>query len=292
MELNEYQRLANQTDQQPEAGPFDNDSRSILVPLLGMAGEVGELLGEHKKWLRDGDSYKLFPERVKEELGDLLWYLSNVATKHRLTLDEVAEFNLSKTERRWQPVSPGNGPRKLFDEDFPTSERLPRQMDISIEEDSGIAITTIDGAKFGDPLTDNRYEDDGYRFHDICHLSYASVLGWSPTLRALLRRKRKSDPQVDEVEDGGRAIVIEEGISAMVFSYAERRNFLAGAEGVNYDLLRTIKDMTSHLEVSARTEGEWERAIMTGFDIWRQVKANGNGQIHADLEQGIIEMVG
>jgi hypothetical protein len=165
-------------------------------------------------------------------------------------------------------------------------------MDISIEEDSGIAITTTDGAKFGDPLRANHYEDDGYRFHDICHLSYASVLGWSPTLRALLRRKRKSDPKVDEVEDGGRAIVIEEGISAMVFSYAERRNFLEGAEGVNYDLLRTIKDMTSHLEVSARTEGEWERAIMTGFDIWRQVKANGKGQIHADLEQGIIEMVG
>ena len=165
-------------------------------------------------------------------------------------------------------------------------------MDISIEEESGIAITTIDGAKYGDPLTDNRYEDDGYRFHDICHLSYASVLGWSPTMRALMRRKRKSDPKVDEVEDGGRAIVIEEGISAMVFSYAERRNFLEGAEGVNYDLLRTIKDMTSHLEVSARTEGEWERAIMTGFDIWRQVKTKGSGRIHADLEHGTIELVG
>ena len=185
----------------------------------------------------------------------------------------------------------GTGHRKLFDEGFPSSERLPRQMDILIEEDSGIVITIIDGAKFGDPLRDNRYEDDGYRFHDICHLSYASVLGWSPTLRALLRRKRKSDRRVDEVEDGGRAIVIEEGISAMVFSYAERRNFLDGAEGVNYDLLRTIKDMTSHLEVSARTEGEWERAIMTGFDIWRQVKAKGRGQIHADLERGTLELV-
>ena len=107
-----------------------------------------------------------------------------------------------------------------------------------------------------------------------------------------MRRKRKSAPKVDEVEDGGRAIVIEEGISAMVFSYAERRNFLEGAEGVNYDLLRTIKDMTSHLEVSARTEGEWERAIMTGFDIWRQVKDKGKGRIHADLEQGTIELVG
>lgn len=292
MELNEYQRLANQTDQQPEERNLKADPRSIMVPLLGMAGEVGELLGEHKKWLRDGESYRLFPERVKEELGDLLWYLSNVATKHGLTLEEVADFNLSKTGRRWQSVTADREKRKLFDEGFPPSERLPRQMDISIEEDSGIAITTIDGAKYGDPLTDNRYEDDGYRFHDICHLSYASVLGWSPTMRALMRRKRKSVPKVDEVEDGGRAIVIEEGISAMVFSYAERRNFLEGAEGVNYDLLRTIKDMTSHLEVSARTEGEWERAIMTGFDIWRQVKAEGRGQIHADLERGTIDLVG
>ena len=235
---------------------------------------------------------KLFPERVKEELGDLLWYLSNVATKHGLTLEEVADFNLSKTGRRWQPIGVDRAAKKLFDEDYPLSERLPRQMDISIEEESGIAITTIDGAKYGDPLTDNRYQDDGYRFHDICHLSYASILGWSPTMRALMRRKRKSVPKVDEVEDGGRAIVIEEGISAMVFSYAERHNFLEGAEGVNYDLLRTIKDMTSHLEVSARTEGDWERAIMTGFDIWRQVKTKSKGRIHADLEQGTIELVG
>ena len=292
MELNEYQGLANQTDQQPETGTVESGPRSILVPLLGMAGEVGELLSEHKKWLRDEHSYKVFPERVKEELGDLLWYLSNVATKHGLTLEEVAEFNLDKTRRRWHHLGAGKGKVKLFDEDFPPSERLPRQMNIAIQEEAGMAITTIDGAEYGDPLTDNRYEDDGYRFHDICHLTYASVLGWSPTLRALLRRKRKSDPKIDEVEDGGRAIVIEEGISAMVFSYAERRNFLEGADGVNYDLLRTIKDMTSHLEVSARTEGEWERAIVTGFKIWRQVKAKGKGRIHADLEQGTIELVG
>ena len=104
MELNEYQRLANQTDQQPETGSFEADPRSILVPILGLAGEVGELLGEHKKWLRDGDSYKLFPDRVREELGDLLWYLSNVAAKHGLTLEDVATYNLDKTQRRWHPM--------------------------------------------------------------------------------------------------------------------------------------------------------------------------------------------
>ena len=293
MELNEYQRLANQTDQQPETGNVEGDPRSIMVPLLGLAGEVGELLGEHKKWIRDGDSYKLFPDRVKEELGDLLWYLSNVAAKHGLTLEDVATYNLDKTQRRWHPMTCSLVRPSLFDEGFPPTERFPRQMDFLIESSGPDRIVTfINGKKFGDPLRDNRYEDDGYRFHDIFHLSHASVLGWSPTLRALLRRKRKSDPRIDEVEDGGRAIVIEEGIAAMVFSYAERRNFLEGAEGVNYELLRTIKDMTSHLEVSCRTEGDWERAIMTGFQLWRHVKAKGKGHLHADLEKGTVELVG
>lgn len=293
VELNDYQRLAEETDQQPKETSFEDDPRTILVPLLGLAGEAGELLGEHKKWLRDGDSYKLFPDRVKEELGDLLWYLSNVASKHGLTLEDVAAHNLSKTQRRWHTEAASGTPYRLLDDEFPESERFPRRMEVSIESDeSGRSVMVINGKKCGDPLRDNRYEDDGYRFHDIFHLSYVSNLGWSPTLRALMRRKRKSNARVDEVEDGGRAIVIEEGISAMVFSYAEGRSFLEGAEGVNYELLRTIKEMTAHLEVSCRTEGDWERAIMEGFNLWRQVKAKGKGFLHADLEERTIKLVG
>ena len=143
MELNEYQLLANQTDQQPETRILEADPRNILVPLLGLAGEVGDLLSEHKKQLRDGDSYKLFPDRVKEELGDLLWYLSNVATKHGLALEDTAIYNLGKAQRRWQSIASGEGTRRLFDEDFPEAERLPRQMDISIGGDSGRAVTTV-----------------------------------------------------------------------------------------------------------------------------------------------------
>ncbi len=291
MELNEYQRLANKTDQQPDTDTIDTDPRSLLVPLLGLAGEVGEILGEHKKQLRDGSSYKLFPDRVKEELGDLLWYLTNVATKHGLTLEDIALSNLNKVQRRWQTLATGNNSQRLFDENFPVEERLPRRMEVSIEEDSGSVVTTIDGIRFGDSLRDNRYQNDGYRFHDIFHLSYASVLGWSPTVRALLHRKRKSDPNVDEVEDGGRAIVIEEGIAGMVFSYAERRNFLEGVEGVDYNLLRMIKELTSHLEVSRCSEGDWEHAIMAGFQVWRQVWANGGGRLRTDLVQRSIELV-
>ena len=292
MDFNEYQRLADQTDQQPDSGVSDADSRSMLIPLLGLAGEVGELLGEHKKWLRDGERYHLFPKRAKEELGDLLWYLSNAATKYGLSLDDVARANIEKTHRRWKPTNLPPDQPWLLDEGFPVKERLPRTMDVAINEDgSHRVVMLIDGAQVGDPLRDNRYEEDGYRFHDIFHLSYASVLGWSPTLRALMRRKRKSDLRVDEVEDGGRARVIEEGIAAMVFSYAERRNFLEGAEAVNYELLRTIKEMTSHLEVSCRSEGDWERAILVGFDLWRRVCAQGKGRIRADLETRKVEWI-
>ena len=280
-------------DQQPKGEPFDVAPLSILIPLMGLASETGELLAEHKKWLRDGDSYKLFPERVKEELGDLLWYLTNVATKHALALEDIATYNLDKTERRWRTKVNKDGARALFDSVFPVSEQLPRDLDVSIcDEASGKTVMVINGQPCGDPLRDNRYQDDGYRFHDVFHLSYAAILGWSPTLRALLRLKRKSMPRVDEVEDGGRAIVIEEGIAAMVFSYAERRNFLEGAEGLSYDLLRTIKDMTSHLEVKTCTEGEWERAIMTGFDLWRRIRSVGEGRLRANLELGTIELVG
>ncbi len=291
MELNEYQRIANRTDQWPASKAVEPNQSNLMIPLLGLASEVGELLGEHKKWLRDGESYKLFPDRMKEELGDILWYVSNVATKQGFTLEDIAEYNLRKIGSRWKPIQKTRW--RLLDDDFPPSEQLPRKMNVQIRTDNSKSATMlVNGFKVGDPLRDNRYEDDGYRFHDVFHLAYASKLGWSPTLRALLRRKRKSAPRVDEVEDGGRALVIEEGISAIVFRYAEGRNFLDGAREVDYEILRTIKALTEHLEVSCRTEREWESAILTGFHIWRRIRKEEGGHLLADLESCRLEFVG
>lgn len=292
MDLNEYQQRANETDQQPAGHVGGDDPRSMLVPLLGLSSEVGELLGEYKKRIRDGESYKLFTDRVKEELGDLLWYLSNVATKFGLTLEDVAIDNLQKTGNRWRPTPSFERTPHLFDELFPIGERLPRVMDVSIYEDAHkIARMDINGKVVGNPITDNRYTEDAYRFHDVFHLAYASILGWSPTLRALLKCKRKSNPLVDEVEDGGRACATEEGIAAMVFSYAEGRSFLEGAEGVDYNLLRTIKAMSKHLEVKVCTEGDWEKAIIVGFQVWRHVRSQGQGTLQADLYKRTLEIV-
>jgi hypothetical protein len=68
MDLNSYQTIAKQTDQVPARGDVTIGT-DIIVPLLGLAGETGELLSEYKKQLRDGDSHQLFRERVAEELG-------------------------------------------------------------------------------------------------------------------------------------------------------------------------------------------------------------------------------
>ena len=291
VELNEYQQLANQTDPCIPAEVAPDGTYAVLIPMLGLAGKAGALLGDHEQWFLDGASFELRPERVAEQLGSILWYLCDAASKHGLHLEDVASYNLDKISRRWGPATRSLVQCKLFDGDYPEHERLPRQMDILIKPDGpGKTLTFVNGNRFGDPLTDNQYEDDGYRFHDIFHLSFASMLSWSPTVRALLRRKRKSNPVVDEIEDGGRAMVLEEGISALVFSYAERRNYLDGAEGVDYALLRNIREMTAHLEVGCRTEADWERAIVTSFQLWREVRRAGEGHIYADLEKGTIWM--
>jgi NTP pyrophosphatase (non-canonical NTP hydrolase) len=263
----------------------------VIIPLLGLAGEVGELLSEVKKKIRDRGSYKLFDERVKEELGDLLWYVANVATKFGLDLEEVAASNLAKASRRWTPSDPSGTPR-FFDSEFPEAEQLPRAADITLTLDKqGRTRMAINGKRVGAKLTDNRDEEDGYRFHDVFHLSYMAVLGWSPIIRRLMGRKRRSIPRFDEVEDGGRAAVIEEGIAAMVFSYVEQDNWFEAPPSLRYDVLRTIKQMTQHLEVKARSEGEWENAILQGFDAWNAVKEDG-GRLKIDMASQTLQVVG
>lgn len=293
MDLKAYQAQALLTDQVPIKG--DGDSTvALIVPMLGLAGETGQLLSEYKKHLRDGAAHRLFKERVSEELGDLLWYIANVASKFGLDLDQIAEKNLEKVRARFAPLSP-QAPQ--HDSEFPDLERLPRQMIVRLTEEPGSGTRpkvrmTINGEGIGSLLGDNAYDPDGYRFHDVFHLAYAAILGWSPNLRAFLKRKRKSRPLLDEVEDGGRARIIEEGVSALVFDYARAHSFLAGISEVDYRLLRTIQSMTSHLEVGEASAADWERAILEGFAVWRQVLANNGGEISVDLDARAISYLG
>jgi NTP pyrophosphatase (non-canonical NTP hydrolase) len=292
MDFDSYQKEALRADRVP-AGNGGDDTASLIVPMLGLAGETGQLLSEYKKHLRDGEAHRLFRERVSEELGDLLWYIANVASKFDLPLSEIAAANLAKVKQRW---ASNRADLLTFDAELPEGERLPHRFEVEILEVEGASRqrvrVLIDGNSFGAELTDNAYDPDGYRFHDVFHFAYAAVLGWSPITRALLQRKRKSRPLLDEVEDGGRAAVIEEGVSALVFDYARRHRFLEGVAALDFHLLRTIKDMTSHLEVRQCTTGEWERAILQGFEVWRAILGARGGRIAVDLDARRINFLG
>lgn len=291
MDIRRYQLQAAITDQVP-----GKDDESLMVPLLGLAGETGSLLTEYKKHLRDGDAYRLFKEKIIEELGDILWYVSNIATKAELNLEDVAQGNLAKVHDRWRRIDDetqgGPGP-KLFDDGFPPDEQLPRHFTIRFSEVRGERRVKLqlmsNGAQVGNDLTDNAYDEDGYRFHDVFHLAYAAVLGWSPVTRKLLKRKRRSKSEVDEVEDGGRAIVIEEAISVLVFNYAKGHSFLQDINAIDYEVLRLIKNLSSHLEVQRCAPRLWESAILEGFNVWRQVQHHRGGLVTVDMIAKTIE---
>lgn len=70
----------------------------IVYPTLGLVNEAGEVAGKIKKIFRDkkGIISEADREGLKHELGDVLWYLTQICTELDLSLEEVAEANLVK----------------------------------------------------------------------------------------------------------------------------------------------------------------------------------------------------
>lgn len=286
MDINDYQANAVETQQ------FNsNSSDAISISLLGLSGEVGELLTEYKKKKRDGESYNMFKDKVIEEIGDIMWYLSSIAAYEDIEFSEILEKNLIKVTDRWNDINTvAQFPleRSFLDDGCIEEEQFPREFVAEFNEkqdengDKKVFVY-INGKQFGHHLKDNAYDDDFYRFHDIFHFSYVVVLGWSPVVRGFLHKKRKNDSKRDEVEDGGRAIAIDEAISVLVFEHARNHNFFNGTGGVDYDLLRTIKMLTKHLEVKACSLKKWEQAILLGFEIWHKLKEKRKGIIICNM---------
>jgi NTP pyrophosphatase (non-canonical NTP hydrolase) len=195
---------------------------------------------------------------------------------------EVVRKNLAKTKGRF--MGPDFVSLPTFDERFPEDQQLPQHFEITIDQrgKSPRSYLRMNGVFIGDPLTDNILDPDGYRFHDVFHFAHAAILHWSPTFRALIKHKRKDDPVVDEAQDSGRAIVVEEGLTAWIFARAKELNFFAGQTGVSFDLLKTVQQFVSGYEVEACPLSLWEIAILKGYDVFRQVKQNNGGVIVCD----------
>lgn len=292
--LADYQRAAQRTDRLRPSTTNTDEMR--VAPLLGLAGEVGTLLSGYKKYLRDGTAYELFDDTIAEELGDVLWYLANTAQKWNLSLDDIARTNLAKVNDRWAGTARRRRPADHLDHGLPRREQLPRTFEVVIQpadradKPEPMVRVTWRGRQVGNDIGDNSYDDTGYRFHDVFHLAYAAVLGWSPVARAaIFGCKRASDPVVDAVEDGGRAIVIEESIAAFMFAYARQHNHLDGVNRLDYHALTTFRTFTHDLEVRHRPLWQVEQAVLQGFAAWRQLRRHNSGILIGDLAQQTLQ---
>jgi NTP pyrophosphatase (non-canonical NTP hydrolase) len=98
MNFQEYQEKSRKTAIYPDAG------NNIVYPSLGLCGETGEVAEKMKKVIRDdggivSDEKK---EEIKKELGDVLWYVSQLASELNLSFDEIAEGNINKLYDRME----------------------------------------------------------------------------------------------------------------------------------------------------------------------------------------------
>ena len=91
-----YQDAAESTAIYPDKG--DN----IYYPALGLAGEAGEVCEKIKKIMRDQKGFitQENEDELVRELGDVLWYVANLANEINRNLSEIAEVNLQKLEDR------------------------------------------------------------------------------------------------------------------------------------------------------------------------------------------------
>lgn len=98
MNFEEYQEKSRKTALYP------NKDKNFIYPTLGLSGEAGEVAEKIKKVIRDKDGIidAETREMIKKELGDVLWYVSQLATELGLSLDDVAESNIQKLYDRME----------------------------------------------------------------------------------------------------------------------------------------------------------------------------------------------
>ncbi|MBI2474243.1 MAG: nucleoside triphosphate pyrophosphohydrolase family protein [Candidatus Taylorbacteria bacterium] len=96
MDFADYQKKSRKTAKYPDAGG------NFIYPTLGLSGEAGEVAEKIKKIIRD-DGGEVLPEKkaeIEKELGDVLWYVSQIATELGLELNKIAEKNIEKLYSR------------------------------------------------------------------------------------------------------------------------------------------------------------------------------------------------
>lgn len=292
MEFREYARQAQLTDR------TDDPDKGLQIALHGLAGEAGSVVSEAKKWFRESERPAGLAGRVAEELGDLLWYVAAVANRLEIDLEGVAADNLVKSAQMFAKEVPSPS---RYDDGWPPDQRLPRQMAVRFSEDASGPVPVVrmeplgelaervdrerQRKQLGDSLDDNAVAADGYRYHDVIHLAHAAVLGWSPVLRSLMGAKRKAgDGAADRIQDGARAIAIEEGLAAFVFNFLEPDDFVATDELLSWDLIKHVRRTVRGLEVEDQPPVAWRSTYRQAFEVFRRLHTDRGGVVEIDLD--------
>ena len=293
-----YQKLA------AKASRYAHDKSTLVPYLVQIWHNVGDLL---LPFGVEGYSNAVpahSRNQIAKSLGDVMWYIAGFAELYGLSLDKIVEENELKILSAFPPKDQKER-TPLFDDGLSFLEQLPRDFSVDfVQQNDETSVMLINDVRVGDPLTDNAYGEvdgkkhligiEGYRYHDAVHLAFVGILGWSPVMRSLLKRKRKSLKLVDEVEDGARAQIVEEMIVKISHSYAvghDANTLLNNKKHVNLNLLKQIVGLAEGLEVAGGRQGfqgckfwEWQEAILKGFQVYNDLRKNHGGRILVSLE--------
>lgn len=242
-------------------------------------------------------NHEVRPKDPVDALGEIMWHLSALASLYDLSLSNI----LMLTEQKARFRNPENTPGPRHESEEP-AENFPDSFEVHFV-DQGDKRSKMywvqkgrDTKKLGATLTDNDHDGDGYRFHDVMHIALATHLGWSPNLRAFMGLQRRSVPGIDEVEDGGRAKILEEAVILEIHRRAEQleKHFQeaeAPIDGspyncrgsLNFEYLRHLHELCGGHEVYKNPQQDWERAIRDGYDCYHKLRAENGGIIAVDM---------
>lgn len=286
MKFDDYQSLAFLTARTKD--------RTLIEVCLAVLWQLVAELFRNKLPPIEVELNQTLPDRdINDVLGEIAWHVSALASTFGLGLGAVARANIEKVSYRLNRTNP----TPPHDTEYPQTEQIPRRFEVSfVTVGKGRSRMYLDGQQLGDDLTDNSYADDGYRFHDIMHLANVAKLAWSPVLRSLMGRKRKSQPAVDEVEDGARAQIVEEAVIKAIHSEGARLASLRATKTkvgpiqlfptkgeITFRFLKFIRAFVSDLEVEKNRYWEWEDAILEGYAIFDLLRREGQGTVAVDV---------
>ncbi len=249
--------------------------------MLQLAGEVGLLMTDHEAGRLTNNQAALAGRLVA-----IMRTLIQAANEAGVTLEAAAVKNLNKIFDRWPRDRAYPVP---LDESAEAEERLPRDLYVDVFERKVRGQTYVfqrcNGLNIGDRLTDNAMTADDYRFHDVFHYAYVAVLTWSPVVRSLFRLKRKSDPKIDEAQDGARATLIEEGVATWIFGQAVALKFFSDVKvgELPFDMLKHVRQFVAGYEAEQIPLWLWEEAILQGYAAFRFLREQRRGRLHIDM---------